>query len=226
MSTRSVNNDRTLHKMRGDAPKPKTEDMTPEEKAASQIYSTGRRTAAGGKPAREKSAGVTVRPASSSARYKKDKNASTANMTKEERKAQKARLRSHEDQVDAVASILLHRDPSYAKFRKIWWILLGTGFVSILLAFLFQWLAQRDGNTQWVVCSVVFLVLSYVGIIGALILDIFKVGKMRKKYRAEAEGYTNRRMNNLLEEEAKRRAEQIEREGNGIGAKIKRFLAE
>ena len=225
MSTRSVNNDRTLHKMRGDAPKSKTEEMTPEEKAASQLYYTGKRTAAGGKPAREKSAGVTVRPASSVARYKKDKNASTANMSKEERKAQKARIRSHEDQVDAVAAVLLHRDPQYAKMRKIWWILLGVGFLSILLAFLFQWLAQQQGS-QWIPFSVVFLVLSYVGIIGALLVDIFKVGKMRKKYRAEAEGYTNRRMKNLLDEEAERRAEQIAREGNGIGAKIKRFLAE
>lgn len=199
MSQRSVNNERTQKKYRG------------ESVAKDDQFSVGRRTAAKGKPTREKSAGVTVMPSSSAAKAKQAAKTPTRDLTKEERREQREVIRNREDRVDAATDIYMQGDPAYGHQRRVWWGLLGGGFVSIILSFIFQRIGAT-GNEGAMIACMVFLVLAYVGIIAGFIYDLVVVNKVRKKYRTQAESLSDKKIDAMIAENRARRDEEGEPE--------------
>lgn len=225
MSTRSINNERTKRKFTGASgsdDKKKSADGT-EEATTSQQFYTGRRTGASAKPSREKAAGVKIIPSSDSARYDQ-KRAGMRSGTKAERKAKRQEVRSHDDMVEFVGNYLMHKDPSYAKMRRTWWIMLGVGFLCVLLAWAFTLIAGNTHNQAFTVPAFVFMVLSYVLIIAAVVFDFWKIGKMRKKYNAEVHGYTDKKLRRMVQEEEREREAYIAEHGDGLWQKFKRLF--
>lgn len=223
MATRSINNERTKRKYTGSGADDKKEAMTPEEKAEANQFYTGKRTAAGAKPARAKAAGVTVVASSDAGRYKQAREGMRTG-SKEERKAKRKVVRDHDDMVEFVANYLMHKDPEYPKMRKIWWILLAVGFSCVLLAWIFTLIAGNTHNQAFTVPAFVFMVLSYALIVGAVVYDFAKIGKMRRRYGDEVRGYTDKKLRQLVRKEEEEREADIAENGNGIGQKIKRLF--
>ncbi len=75
--------------------------------------------------------------------------------------------------------------PEYKRLKKIYWILMGVGVAAIIVSFIinFNFPEFLDG---W--GMMVPMVLAYVAVIGALILDYSKIRKMQKEYNKAASG--------------------------------------
>ena len=213
MAQRSVNNERTQKKLRGESVS-KGDDQ-------SLSFYTGKRTAAGGKPARSSAAGVRV---VQGGKASGKSSSSGKELTKEERKAEREARREKEDRIDIATAYLVRQDPEYAHMRKIWWGLLIAGFACILVSFVIQFVLQVNQSDALAAVAMVCLVLSYVGIFGAVLYDLFVINKVRKTNRAKVEGMSAKRVDKLLEQNRAERQAEIEAEGDGIVAKVKRFF--
>jgi hypothetical protein len=95
-------------------------------------------------------------------------------MSKEERKAERSRVRDVEDRQNMAANILLKRDRAYNITQKVWWICLGSGLALTVVSFGINWWLNHDGTvvesnlaSVLVTVALVSLVLAYVLIIGA-----------------------------------------------------------
>lgn len=131
-----------------------------------------KRSASSAKPSRP--AAASVRMETNKARQtRRQKAVAESTMTKEERKAQRAKEREKENLLYTATTILLGEDEKYKLYKRIWWGLLIGAVVFTALSW-----ATLANETAGPVLSVVVLVLAYGCIIGALILDLtVKIGR-------------------------------------------------
>lgn len=170
--------------------------------------STGfsKRSAARAKPTTAAASSVRVVSAEDAKEGRSGKKANE--MTKEERKADRAARRESDDRRVTAANILLKRDPEYARTQKMWWILLGLGLALTIFSFAVNaYLNNAEGvdptfAQRLVVGAIVTLVMAYVCIIGAFIYDLMKARPIRKRVDAEVKGMTRKRIEQLIREDA------------------------
>lgn len=159
------------------APKKKDGEKDDEAKvAAYDPFNPGKASAATGRPKTE--AGSSVR---AEGKYKGATPLERSSMTKEEKKAERARERAREDQRTRAYDLILKGNPEYKRTEKVWWILLGIGFGSTVVSLLVAYfLGGQDLGTTSGVVSIVALVLAYAFIIGGFIYDLVKRRPFRK----------------------------------------------
>lgn len=178
------------------------------EAEESKQESTGfsKRSAARAKPTTAAASSVRVVSAEDAKEGRSGKKANE--MTKEERKADRAARRESDDRRVTAANILLKRDPEYARTQKMWWILLGLGLALTIFSFAVNaYLNNAEGvdptfAQRLVVGAIVTLVMAYVCIIGAFIYDLMKARPIRKRVDAEVKGMTRKRIEQLIREDA------------------------
>ena len=172
--------------------------------------STGfsRRSTAKARPVREQASGVRVISAEDAKAGRSGKK--TSEMTKEERKADRAARRDEDDLRNSVANILLKQDEAYQHTQRIWWIALGVGFAMTLISFFLTWIVGRDevvANATYTIISLVSLMLAYVCIIGAFVYDFIKGRPVRRRVDDEVHGMTRKRLETIVREDAEAEAE-------------------
>ncbi|MGN0075627.1 MAG: hypothetical protein ACI38Z_01445 [Parafannyhessea sp.] len=177
-----------------------------------------KRSVSRAKPAREAAAGVRVVSASSSAG--KSSASSTAGktpveMTKEEKKRAREERRTEQDRRTSASQIILHDTPGYKKSQKVWWGLLGSGFVCTIVSWLIPnvYPKQVASSAALNILLLVLLILAYGLIIAAFVYDWRVVRPMRKKAEATTNRMTNKKVTQVLRGEANEIArEQAERD--------------
>ena len=172
--------------------KSKDKDKTGESSTKRAV----RGSAASAKPKREKAG--TVREASKPAKRE---------LTKEEKKAERAKQREKEDLRASVVQILLSRDADYKRTEHIWWGLIGGGFVCTLFSAIINYnLAPGDSTGRWATVGIVLIVLAYVLIIGSFIYGMVTRSKRRKPIEARVAAMTEKKMWQIVEEDAAEKA--------------------
>lgn len=190
----------------------KKDDEPVEEQAVKPAGMT-RKSAASAKPAREAAQGVRVVSSSGASKS----SSSPATKTKEQRKAERKAEREAEDEFANLTEIYLKKDERYKKLRRYWWIMIGIGFVMVVVSFLIVYILggnrsqSYDTSTPAGVVSLVLLAISYIIIIAAIIWEFVKVRPIRNEAADKVKGMSNKRRNAMLEEaykeqEAKRAA--------------------
>lgn len=165
-----------------------------------------KRSVARAKPAREAAANVRVVAANGKTKHK---GSGAGPQTKEERKAERAKERDDSDRADAVAQILLESDPAYKPRRKVWWILIGGGFVAMagsLIPTAISSEQAQDYTSYLGIFSIVCMVLAYVFIIAGFIYDFVKIRPMRKQSQRTAGSLTRKAMQKVLDDDRRARA--------------------
>ena len=110
-----------------------TRSATNKRTQSHEVTWVARKSAASAKPARQAASSVRVVPASSKARRKElEKGENLEGLSKEEKRARKAKQRAKEDRIYTVSNILLKQDEDYTKRRRIWWIVLAIGMVLVV----------------------------------------------------------------------------------------------
>lgn len=176
MSQRNVNNERTRAQLTGTA--------------------TGytRKSASRAKPARESASGVHVVEV-------KGGKKSYESMTKEERKAERREQRAESDRLAAASNILMSHDDTYRRRRRVWWLLLGLGLACTALAWIFFAVFQGVTGTP----GLIALIGAYVFIIGGFVYDWLRVRPIRKQTDEMVSHYTDRRIQDILDEDYEER---------------------
>lgn len=146
------------------------------------------------KPASKAAASVRVQT-NKSTMTKRQKAAAEATMSKEEKKAQRAKEREAENMVYTAITVLTNKDEKYKKLRRVWWALLISAVVFTALS----WVTLSTGVGGQVL-SVVVLVLAYAGIIGALIMDFTVIRKRRNVFRDKVNAMTKKQVERIVEE--------------------------
>lgn len=186
-----------------------------------------KRSVSRAKPAREAAAGVRVVDASG--RTKSNK-ASGEPKTKEEKKAERRREQELNDKRFTVSDAILNQNPDYVRYRRTWWILLGTGFAALILTFVTNIadpVAAADVRTNLGLASLILIVFSYVAIIAGFIYDFRKIRPLRKQADAAAAGMSLKKLNGTVDEirrekmaeEAARNARKAARRSKSADAK-------
>lgn len=178
-----------------------------------------RKSAAKAKPAR--AAAQSVRVVSASSKSRSGASSSTANMTKEQKKAKRRAEREQEDMIVTVANVKMRDDPTYVRYRRIWWVLLVAGMVFVFVSFAAGTLGQNaEGNMYDVstvsgLVAVIAVVLAYALIIGALVFEFAKIRPIRNAALSQVRGMTEKKrravMERSYEEDERRRAEKAAR---------------
>ena len=110
-----------------------TRSATNKRTQSREVNGVARKSAASAKPARQAASSVHVVPASSKARRKElEKGENLEGLSKEEKRARKAKQRAREDRIYTVSNILLKQDEDYTKRRRIWWAVLAIGMVLVV----------------------------------------------------------------------------------------------
>lgn len=131
----------------------------------------------------------------------------TSEMTKEERKAERAAVRDREDLMTSAASILLKRDEEYKRNQRIWWILLGIGLTLSLIALGINYLLSHGQQSeQLVVVAMVTIVMAYVSIIAAFIFDLTKSRPIRRRVDGEVKSMSRKKLEQIVREDAEEKA--------------------
>lgn len=166
-----------------------------------------RKSAASAKPARAAASSVRVVSSSAKARRKEyEQGESLEGLSKAEKKARKQELRAKEDRMYSAANILMKGDEEYRSKRRIFWAFEGVGIVGVIvvwlmLAGLFN--SFMDANALGV-AQLVGLGIAYAFVIGGFIYDLVKIRPLRNFYKAQVAGMTDRKVLEVLEEEAER----------------------
>ena len=126
---------------------------------------------------------------------KRQKAMAEQTMSKEEKKAQRAKERELENAIYTATTVLTNKDEKYKKLRRVWWALLIAAVVFTVLSW--ATLASGIGGA---VLSTVVLVLAYVGIIGALVMDFTVIRKRRNVFRDRANAMTRKQVDRIIEE--------------------------
>ena len=169
-----------------------TRSATNKRTQSHEVTGVARKSAASAKPARQAASSVRIVPASSKARRKElEKGENLEGLSKEEKRARKAKQRAKEDRIYTVSNILLKQDEDYTKRRRIWWI------VAIWASLYFAPAGMVSSPVQ-----MVGIVLSYVIILGDFIYDFARIRPLRNMYRAQAEGMSENKLNALIERAA------------------------
>lgn len=172
-----------------------TRSATNKRTQSHEVTGVARKSAASAKPARQAASSVRVVPASSKARRKElEKGENLEGLSKEEKRARKAKQRAKEDRIYTVSNILLKQDEDYTRRRRIWWIVL---VVAIWASLYFAPAGMVSSPVQ-----MVGIVLSYVIILGDFIYDFARIRPLRNMYRAQAEGMSENKLNALIERAA------------------------
>ena len=175
-----------------------TRSATNKRTQSHEVTGVARKSAASAKPARQAASSVRVVPASSKARRKElEKGENLEGLSKEEKRARKAKQRAKEDRIYTVSNILLKQDEDYTKRRRIWWIVLAIGMVLVVAIWASLYFAP--GGTVSSPVQMVGIVLSYVII---FIYDFARIRPLRNMYRAQAEGMSENKLNALIERAA------------------------
>ena len=147
-----------------------TRSATNKRTQSHEVTGVARKSAASAKPARQAASSVRVVPASSKARRKElEKGENLEGLSKEEKRARKAKQRAKEDRIYTVSNILLKQDEDYTKRRRIWWIVLAIGMVLVVAIWASLYFAPAGMVSSPV--QMVGIVLSYVIILGDFIYD-------------------------------------------------------
>lgn len=192
----------------------------PTDPDAESQTGVSRKSAAKAKPAR--AAAQSVRVVSASSKSKSRSGASsTANMTKEQKKAKRRAEREQEDMIATVANVKMRDDPTYVRYRRIWWVLLVAGMVFVFVSFAAGTLGQNaegnmyDVSTTSGIIAVVSVVLAYALIIGALVFEFAKIRPIRNAALSQVRGMTEKKRRAVIErsyeEDERRRAEKAAR---------------
>ena len=163
------------------------------EKDERRVGSTAPK-AGSAKPASKAAASVRVQT-SRSTMSKRQKTMADQSMTKEEKKAAKAKERELENLIYTATTVLTNKDEKYKKLRRIWWGLLISAVVFTALS----WITLSTGVGGQVL-SIVVLVLAYAGIIGALIMDFTVIRKRRNVFRDKVNAMTRKQVERVVEE--------------------------
>lgn len=147
------------------------------------------------KPARSAASSVRQAPKKPTGGNRRTRAMAEANMSKEEKKALRAKQREEENTLYTASSILCNKDPKYKKLRKIWWGLLVAAIVFTALS----WATLSTGAGGQVL-SIVVLVLAYASIIGALVMDFTVVRKRRNYFRDQVNAMSKRAVERIVEE--------------------------
>ena len=175
-----------------------TRSATNKRTQSHEVTGVARKSAASAKPARQAASSVRVVPASSKARRKElEKGENLEGLSKEEKRARKAKQRAKEDRIYTVSNILLKQDEDYTKRRRIWWAVLTIGIVAIWASLYFAPAGMVSSPVQ-----MVGIVLSYVVILGDFIYDFVRIRPLRNMYRTQAEGMSENKLNALIERSA------------------------
>lgn len=178
-----------------------TRSATNKRMQSREVTGVARKSAASAKPARQAASSVHVVPASSKARRKElEKGENLEGLSKEEKRARKAKQRAREDRIYTVSNILLKQDEDYTKRRRIWWTVLAIGMVLVVAIWASLYFAP--GGTVSSPVQMVGIVLSYVIILGDFIYDFARIRPLRNMYRAQAEGMSENKLNALIERAA------------------------
>ena len=174
-----------------------TRSATNKRTQSHEVTGVARKSAASAKPARQAASSVRVVPASSKARRKElEKGENLEGLSKEEKRARKAKQRAKEDRIYT----LLKQDEDYTKRRRIWWIVLAIGMVLVVAIGASLYFAPAGMVSSPV--QMVGIVLSYVIILGDFIYDFVRIRPLRNMYRAQAEGMSENKLNALIERSA------------------------
>lgn len=189
-----------------------TRSATNKRTQSHEVTGVARKSAASAKPARQAAGSVRVVPASSKARRKElEKGENLEGLSKEEKKARKAKQRAKEDRVYTVSNILLKQDEDYLKRRRVWWGLLAAGMVLIVVVWISLYALSSNGGPATGPVQMAGIVAAYALIIGDFIYDFVRIRPIRNMYRTQAEGMSENKLNALIEREAaeddRRRAE-------------------
>ena len=167
---------------------PQNERYTVEREGRSQ-GSVKPRTASA-KPASK--AGASVRTTSKpKPKNAKQRAMAEMNMSKEEKKAARAKEREAENVAYTAIDILTRKDARYKKLRRIWWVLL-------VVAVIFTVLSWATVSIHAV--NIVSLVLAYASIISALVMDFTVVRKCRNKHRDKVASMTRKQQERIVYE--------------------------
>lgn len=166
--------------------------------ASGQDQGFVRKSTTRAKPKREAAAGVRV--------VSGGKTKSAQEMSKEEQKAERKRLREKEDRRYAVSQMLLEDDPEYQRLHKVWWRILIVGFVFMVIALAtYMWVNQQGETTPlWLaILSISSMVLAYIAIIIAFIYDWRNIRPLRRSHETRAASMSEKRINKTLREREK-----------------------
>ena len=184
-------------------------DAEAEEATATR---SNKRSAANAKPTRERAANVRVvssEDAKNGATGKKE-----SEMSKEERKAARQKQRAKEDLAASVRNILLDADPAYKRTQHVWWVMLGVGFAMTLATFGINYalnnMESPDPSSPLVSIAMIAIVVAYVCVFGAFIYDWRKGRPIRKEVDARVDGMTRKKMEQIVREDAARKAAERE----------------
>ena len=178
-----------------------TRSATNKRTQSREVTGVARKSAASAKPARQAASSVHVVPASSKARRKElEKGENLEGLSKEEKRARKAKQRAHEDRIYTVSNILLKQDEDYTKRRRIWWAVLAIGMVFIVAIWVSFYFVP--GGTVSSPVQMVGIVLSYAIILGDFIYDFVRIRPLRNMYRTQAEGMSDNKLNAVIERSA------------------------
>ena len=153
-----------------------------------------RPSAGAAKPASKAAASVRIEQ-SKSQMTRRQRALAEQTMSKEERKAQRAKERELENAIYTATTILTNDDPKYKQLRRIWWALLITAVVFVVLS----WATLATGIGGQVLSTVV-IVIAYVGIIGALIMDFTVIRKRRNVFRDKVNAMTRKQVDRIIED--------------------------
>ena len=168
---------------------PQNERYTVEREGRSQ-GSVKPRTASA-KPASK--AGASVRTTSKpKPKNAKQRAMAEMNMSKEEKKAARAKEREAENVAYTAIDILTRKDARYKKLRRIWWVLL-------VVAVIFMVLSWATVSMPLAV-NIVSLILAYAAIISALVMDFTVVRKCRNKHRDKVASMTRKQQERIVYE--------------------------
>ena len=184
-------------------------DAEAEEATATR---SNKRSAANAKPTRERAANVRVvssEDAKNGATGKKE-----SEMSKEERKAARQKQRAKEDLAASVRNILLDADPAYKRTQHVWWVMLGVGFAMTLATFGINYalnnMESPDPSSPLVSIAMIAIVVAYVCVFGAFSYDWRKGRPIRKEVDARVDGMTRKKMEQIVREDAARKAAERE----------------
>lgn len=152
-----------------------------------------RKGSSSAKPAR--AAASSVRVETNKARQtRRQKMVAESTMSKEERKAARAKEREKENSYYTAATILTDADDRYKKLKRVWWGLL---IAAVVFTGLSWWLLSANIGGE--VLSVVVLVLAYASIIGALVMDFTVVRKRRNYFRDKVSSMSQKQVDRIIE---------------------------
>ena len=153
-----------------------------------------RPSAGAAKPASKAAASVRIEQ-SKSQMTRRQRALAEQTMSKEERKAQRAKERELENAIYTATTILINDDPKYKQLRRIWWALLITAVVFVVLS----WATLATGIGGQALSTVV-IVIAYIGIIGALIMDFTVIRKRRNVFRDKVNAMTRKQVDRIIED--------------------------